>query len=118
MVCAKFAHTTFDSNSLYLEQLPRQFELFLRREFRIVLLERLGVAHGDKVRFGVAVAAGDSVEEPFLQFLAEEVGRVAVGGVRGQSPLGERVAKNAARRLERGGDIPHQNNFQKIAWAY
>ncbi len=77
MVCAKFAHTTFDSNSLYLEQLPRQFELFLRREFRVVLLERLGVAHGDKVRFRIAVAAGDSVEEPFMQFLAEEVGRVA-----------------------------------------
>ena len=59
MVCAKFAHTTFDSNSLYLEQLPRQFELFLRREFRVVLLERLGVAHGDKVRFGV-VGVADS----------------------------------------------------------
>ena len=89
MVCAKFAHTTFDSNSLYLEQLPRQFELFLRREFRVVLLKCVGVAHGDKVRFGVAVAAGDSIEESFLQFLAEEVRRVAFGGVRGQSPLGE-----------------------------
>ena len=33
-------------------------------------------------------------------------GRVAFGGVRGQSPLGER------------GNLPHQNNFQKIAWAY
>lgn len=26
MVCAKFAHTTFDSNSLYLEQLSGQFD--------------------------------------------------------------------------------------------
>lgn len=61
--------------------MPGQHEFFLRREFRVVLLERFGVAHGDKVRFGVAVAAGDSVEEPFLQFLAEEVRYVAFGVV-------------------------------------
>ena len=62
-------------------ELPGQHELFLRRESHVVLLERLEVAHGDKVRFGVAVTAGDSVEEPFLQFLAEEVRRVAFGVV-------------------------------------
>lgn len=80
-----------------------QHELFLRREFRVVLLERLGVAHGDKVRFGIAVAAGDSVEEPFLQFLAEEVRRVAFGVVGIANSPGARDHK-AALAVER--DVP------------
>ena len=84
-------------------ELPGQHELFLQREFRVVLLERLGVAHGDKVRFGVAVAAGDSVEESFLQFLAEKVRRVAVGVVGVADSPGARDHK-AALAVER--DVP------------
>ena len=86
-----------------LPQLSRQHELFLRREFRIVLLERLGVAHGDKVRFGVAVAAGDSIEESLLQFLTKEIRCVAVGVVGVADSPGTRDYKSALA-VER--DVP------------
>ena len=81
MVCAEFAHTTFDSNSLYLEQLSGQLEFFFRREFRVELLECFGVLVCDKVTFWVVVRTGDSVQEAVVQFLAQEVGGFRVVGV-------------------------------------
>lgn len=40
----------------------------------------------------------------------------AVGALRGVPA--RRGSEKRRRRLERGGDFPHQNNFQKIARAY